>query len=64
MNSRTTYIQKTIYYGTLIIYIMSTIAGFFGITPDNTRIKINKTSVEQEITGWGTSSCWWGQVAG
>lgn len=53
MNSRTTYIQKTIYYGTLIIYIMSTIAGFFGITPDNTRIKINKTSVEQEITGWG-----------
>lgn len=64
MKDRTTYIQKTIYYGTLIIYIMCTIAGWFGITPDNTKIKFNKVSVRQEITGWGTSSCWWGQIAG
>lgn len=64
MNGRTTYIQKTIYYATLLVYIMSAIAGFFRITPDNTCIKINKMSLEQEITGWGTSACWWGQVAG
>ena len=64
MSNRTTFIQKTIYRGTLIIYIMATIAGWFGISPANTKIKFDKLSVEQEITGWGTSSCWWGQIAG
>ncbi len=64
MKDRTTFIQKSIYRGTLIIYIMATIAGWFGISPANTRIKFDKLSVEQEITGWGTSSCWWGQIAG
>ncbi len=61
---RTTFIQKSIYRSTLIIYIMFTIAGWFGITADSTRIKINKTAVEQEVTGWGTSACWWAQAAG
>ncbi len=62
--NRTTYIQKSIYYSTLLVYIFFTIAGWFGITADSTKIKLNKTSVEQEITGWGTSACWWAQAAG
>lgn len=64
MSERTAFIQKSIYCSTLIIYVMTVIAGWFGITADSTKIKISKTSVEQEITGWGTSACWWAQVAG
>ena len=64
MKDRTVFIQKTIYYITFMLFVMSTIAGWFGITADKTSIKINKTSVEQEITGWGTSACWWSQIAG
>ncbi len=64
MKDRTTFIQKSIYRASLIVYIFATIAGWFGISPEYTRIKIDKLSVEQEITGWGTSSCWWGQIAG
>ncbi len=64
MKERTVFIQKSIYYSTLIIYIMTVIAGWFGITPDTARLSFNKTSVKQEITGWGTSACWWAQAAG
>lgn len=56
--------QKYIYYITLLIYVMVTVAGWFGITADTTKIKFNKTSQEQEITGWGTSGCWWAQKLG
>ena len=56
--------QKYIYYITLLMYVMVTIAGWFGISADTTKIKFNKVSVEQEITGWGTSGCWWAQKLG
>ncbi len=64
IRNRTAFIQKYIYYLSLMLYIMATIAGWFGITADSTRIKINKLSCEQEITGWGTSGCWWAQKLG
>lgn len=56
--------QKYFYYMTLLLYIMVTIAGWFSITPDSTRIKIDKLCPNQEITGWGTSGCWWAQELG
>ena len=58
------YRERYFHYFTLLIYIMVTIAGWFGITADTTKIKFDKTSVEQEITGWGTSGCWWAQKLG
>ena len=56
--------EKYFHYFTALIYIMVTIAGWFGITADTTQIKFDKISVEQEITGWGTSGCWWAQKLG
>ncbi|MBQ7296425.1 MAG: hypothetical protein IJW86_09585 [Clostridia bacterium] len=64
IKNRTVFIQKYIYYITLLLYIMVTIGGWFGVSADTTRIKINKLSREQEITGWGTSGCWWAQELG
>ncbi len=64
IRNRTAFIQKYIYYAGLLIYIMTTIAGWFGVDADSTRIKIDKISRQQEITGWGTSGCWWAQKLG
>lgn len=64
IKNRTAFIQKYIYYLSLLLYIMATIGGWFGVGADSTRIKINKLSCEQEITGWGTSGCWWAQELG
>ncbi len=64
IKNRTAFIQKYIYYAGLLIYIMTTIAGWFGVDADSTRIKIDKVSRQQEITGWGTSGCWWAQKLG
>lgn len=61
---RTTFIQKSIYYMSLLIFIMTTVAGWFGIDLDKTKIKIDTLSCQQEITGWGTSACWWAQELG
>ena len=64
MSEYTVYIKKSVYYITMVLFVMSTIAGWFGIAADSTTINISKTSVEQEVTGWGTSACWWSQIAG
>ena len=56
--------EKYVHYAATFIFVMVTIAGWFGITPDTTKVKFDKVSVEQEITGWGTSACWWAQEMG
>ena len=56
--------EKYFYFFIVLIYVMVNIAGFFGISADKTRIKLDKVSHEQEITGWGTSGCWWAQKLG
>lgn len=58
--------EKYFHYFTALIYVMVTIAGWFGISADTTttKIRFDKISVEQEITGWGTSGCWWAQKLG
>ena len=56
--------EKYLYFLMVLIYVMTNIAGFFGITPDTTKIKLDKVCLEQEITGWGTSGCWWAQKLG
>jgi O-glycosyl hydrolase len=56
--------EKFTYFFLVLIYVMTSIAGFFGIDADTTKIKLDKISVEQEITGWGTSGCWWAQKLG
>ena len=64
IKNRTVFIQKYIYYISLLLYVMVTIGGWFGVSADTTRISINKISRQQEITGWGTSGCWWAQKLG
>ena len=56
--------EKFTYFFLVLVYVMTSIAGFFGIDADTTKIKLDKISVEQEITGWGTSGCWWAQKLG
>ena len=56
--------EKYVHYAATFIFVMVTIAGWFGITADTTRVKFDKIGVEQEITGWGTSGCWWAQEMG
>lgn len=62
--NKTVYIQKYIYYITLLLFVMTTVAGWFGITAERTKIKVDPIKCEQEITGWGTSACWWAQKLG
>lgn len=62
MKNRTVFLQKTIYYVTWLLFVMSTIAGWFGVTADKTTIRFEPYDVQQEITGWGTSSAWWSQM--
>ena len=62
--NKTVYLQKYFYYSTLLIYVMVTIAGWFGISADTTRMSFDKLVYKQEITGGGTSGCWWAQKLG
>lgn len=64
ITNKTGYLQKYIYYVTFFLFILSNIAGWFGITPDKTTVKIDLLDFKQEITGWGTSACWWAQKLG
>lgn len=61
---RTTFIQKVIFRLSALLYIMSTIVGWFNIGPEHFLLKFDTIIEQQEITGWGTSACWWAQVAG
>ena len=60
----TVFREKYVHYAATFIFVMVTIAGWFGITADTTRVKFDKIGTEQEITGWGTSACWWAQEMG
>lgn len=62
--TRSTYIQKIIYRVGVLLFIMSSIANYFGVKPEQIYVNIDTLSVNQEITGWGTSSAWWSQIAG
>ncbi len=62
IKNRTVFIQKTIYYLTLFLFVLATVAGWFGIDASTVNVKINTLDREQEITGWGTSACWWSQM--
>ncbi len=61
---RTTFIKKFIFRISALLFVMSTIVGWFKITPDNILLKLDTIFTQQEITGWGTSAAWWAQVAG
>lgn len=61
---RTNYIQKIILKLSAILFVMSTIVGWFNITPKCIMLKFDTICTQQEITGWGTSAAWWAQVAG
>ncbi len=64
IKNRTVFIQKTIYYVLLFLFVLSTVAGWFGIDASTVNVRMKEYKPEQEITGWGTSACWWAQVAG
>lgn len=60
----TVFREKYVHYAATFIFVLVTIAGWFGITADTTKVKFDKIGTEQEITGWGTSGCWWAQEMG
>ncbi len=62
IKNRTVFLQKTTYYLTLFLFILSTLAGWLGIDASNIRVNMNELGRKQEITGWGTSACWWAQM--
>lgn len=62
IKNRAVFIQKSIYYVTLLLFVFVTIAGWFGIDASSVNISFNPLAVEQEITGWGTSAAWWSQM--
>ncbi len=59
-----TFINKLIFRLSLMLYVMCTVAGWFGVSASNVMLKFDTLCTQQEITGWGTSACWWSQVAG
>lgn len=61
---RTAFIKKFIFRISALLFVMSTIVGWFKIAPDNVLLKLDTICTQQEITGWGTSAAWWAQVAG
>lgn len=61
---RNVFIKKLILKLSALLYIMSSIVGWFNIKPQNFMLKFDTIITQQEITGWGTSAAWWGQVAG
>ncbi len=61
---RTTFIQKLIFRISALLFVMSTIVGWFNIKPESIMLKLDTIFTQQEITGWGTSAAWWAQVAG
>ncbi len=62
--SRATFIQKIIYRIGVLLFIMTTIADFFGADRNQIFMSINTVCTKQEISGWGTSAAWWSQIAG
>lgn len=62
IKNREVFIQKTIYYVTLFLFVMTTVAGWFGIDSSCVTVRFNALAREQEVTGWGTSACWWAQM--
>ncbi len=62
IKNRTVFIQKTIYYLTLFLFVLSTIAGWFGIDASTVNVRMKEYKPEQKITGWGTSAAWWAQM--
>lgn len=62
--TRNTFLQKIIYRTSVLIFVMTTIAGWFGIDADKVFMSFDLIGCEQEITGWGTSAAWWAQIAG
>lgn len=61
---RTTFIQKLIFRLSALLFVMSTIVGWFNIKPECVLFKFDTLCTQQEITGWGTSAAWWAQIAG
>lgn len=61
---RNTFIQKIIFRISALLYIMSTLVGWFNIGPERILLKLDTICQQQEITGWGSSAAWWAQVAG
>ncbi len=64
IKNRSVLVQKSVYYILLFLYVLSSIAGFFGIDSSTINVRMNVLDREQEITGWGTSACWWSQKVG
>ncbi len=62
MKNKTVFLQKMCYYITLLLFVLSTIAGWFGISGDRTTVRLKSYLPQQEITGWGTSAAWWAQM--
>lgn len=62
IKNRTVFIQKTIYYVLLLLFVLSTVAGWFGIDASTVNVRMETLDREQEITGWGTSAAWWAQM--
>ncbi len=62
IKNRTVFIQKTIYYVLLFLFVLSTVAGWFGIDASTVNVRMELLDRQQEITGWGTSAAWWAQM--
>ncbi len=62
IKNRLVFLEKSIYFVMVLLYVFATIAGFFGFDASDVNIKFNPLAVEQEITGWGTSAAWWAQM--
>ncbi len=64
IKNRTVFIQKTIYYLLLFLFVLTTVAGWFGVDASTINVRMKDYKPEQTITGWGTSACWWSQKVG
>ncbi len=62
IKNRTVFIQKTIYYVLLFLFVLSTVAGWLGIDASTVNVRMELLDRQQEITGWGTSAAWWAQM--
>ncbi|MEE1320372.1 MAG: glycoside hydrolase [Acutalibacteraceae bacterium] len=62
--TRQGFIHKIMYGISILLFVMTTIAGWFGADADCIFMKFDLLGKQQEITGWGTSACWWSQIAG
>ncbi len=62
MKNKTVFLQKVCYYVTLLLFVLTTIAGWFGVTADKTTFRFEPYLAQQDINGWGTSAAWWSQM--